>query len=281
IHFSLPLVGLSALALGANMMMLVVTNRVLLSAVHQRLPWTAVAEAIWVSRLGKYIPGKVASVVGATYLLRRYGVPSVLGSGIVLLNTMLTVLVGLFVAGPLMLWGPVYQRLPLAWLWCLSLAVAVSVAVHPRIMLAMMNFVLHKMKRPSLAVRLDLRHYITPVLLIMVQWILAGVSLWLLAASVVDLSVRFLPLLIAASALANTMGFMALFAPGGLGVREFLYLVILSQLMEPGLASVVTVSTRLLYITLEVTLALTGLALRRHNLGTTGESDIKDPTGGH
>src|SRR5215203_1745875 len=47
----------------------------LLRAYGHRLPWRAALAAAWIPPLGKYVPGKVASMASAVYIQRQNGVP--------------------------------------------------------------------------------------------------------------------------------------------------------------------------------------------------------------
>ena len=71
------------------------------------------------------------------------------------------------------------------------------------------------------------------------------------------------PTMIGAVSLATGIGFVVLFAPGGVGVREGLLLVFLSPLLGRPAAAVLAVCLRLLQIVVDVCLAGIGLIVLR------------------
>jgi len=263
LHVNWLLVVLSLCVTAGGMVLVVEANRLLLAAAFGRLPWRHMAAVTWITRLGKYIPGKMASIVGAAYMLRGYGIPAMVGTSVIVLNTALTIIVGLVLSVPLVLWEPLRQRLPMAWLWALVGIGAGCVAVHPRVNIFLVNLLLRLAKRPPLSMRHTLADYGRPLVIILLQWVLSGAALWLLAASVADVSLDRLPLMVAASSLAVTAGFIVVICPAGLGVREAVYLLVLQQVMGLELASLVTVGMRLIYTLAEVTLAGVGAVMLR------------------
>src|SRR2546422_691845 len=78
-------------------------SRMLLSAYGYHLPWRVQLLAAWVPQLGKYLPGGVASVGGAVYILRKHGVPAAVGLTVAVLLDALAVLAGLIVSAPLLM----------------------------------------------------------------------------------------------------------------------------------------------------------------------------------
>jgi len=164
------------------------------------------------------------------------------------------------VSTPLLLWEPVRGKMPNAWVWCIALALAGVVALHPRIFVGLINVLLRKMNRPPIASTPALGPYLVPVAMSFAQWLFAGLGLWLMTRAVTDVSPRMLPLFIATAALAMTFSYLALFAPGGLGVREGLYLLTLGPVIGAS-AAVVVVAMRVIQTVIELTLAAIGATL--------------------
>ena len=215
----------------------------------------------WLPQIGKYVPGKVASVVGSVWLLRRKGVSSPAAIGSVFVVDGIGILVGLGLAIPLTLWAPVRQSLPAAWLWSLGLLGVVLVCLHPKVFGALGNFVLRKLKRQELRSLPSLRQYAGPAALILVQFSALGIALWCTGRSLATPPIAHIPLFVSAVSLAGTVGFLALFAPAGLGVREAILLVILGPVFGSSTAALVVVALRLVLTTVEVLLAAVGLLI--------------------
>jgi hypothetical protein len=251
------------LAIAANCLasfLSAVGYRTLLSAFCAPPSMAAVCAVAWIPNLGKYVPGKVASLAGAAWLLRHYRIPAATAAGVVVVQQGLWILTGFLLAAPLCLWEPIRQRLPLAWAWCLAAMVTGVVLLHPRVFGSLGNVLLRKLRRPALVPLPRMRRYLPPVLLMIAAWMLLGVTTWLAARSVVQVPVARLPILTAAIALASSLGLLALFAPGGIGVREGVLLMVLAP-VTGATTAVVAVLMRLLQTLEEVLLAGIGTVI--------------------
>jgi uncharacterized membrane protein YbhN (UPF0104 family) len=86
----------------------------------------------------------------------------------------------------------------------------------------------------------------------MMTWIVYGASFWCMLRGVGITPGGFWETIAAFSG-AYLLGFLALFAPGGLGVREGALAVLLAPQIGPGLAGVIAVGSRLWMTLLELT----------------------------
>ncbi|MHC4294764.1 MAG: lysylphosphatidylglycerol synthase domain-containing protein [Planctomycetota bacterium] len=263
VDFFFPLLGAAFLCGLLGRSISVLSYRALLRTYSRPPDWVSVMAIAWVSQIGKYVPGKIASIAGAVWLLRRYDVPGFPATSAVLLLHGLVVLVGLIISVPLTLWEPIRQILPAAWMWCSLLLVVGMFCLHPRIFAAAGNFLLRRFRYPELKRIPALRNYAIPVGVGIVQYLLIGVALWCVSNSVTEVSFAYLPLFVSAAALARSIGFLALFAPAGLGVREGILLIILGAIISPGTAAVTVVAIRLVLTIAEVLLAIIGAMILR------------------
>jgi glycosyltransferase 2 family protein len=267
VHFrALPAAAAMICLLGVSGMQLL-ARRTLLIAYGYPLTWRQQIAAAWVPQLGKYLPGGIASVGGAVYLLKRFGVPAAIGLSCAVMFDGLAVMAGLIVSTPLLIWGPVRAKLPMAWLACIFMTIVGIVLLHPRVFVSMINIALRMLKRHPIAEAPPLRKYLSPVLASFGQWIFAGFALWFMTAAVIDVSPNMLPVFIASAALAMTVSYLTPFAPGGIGVREGLYLLTLGPLIGPTTA-VIVLAMRVVQTLIEVVLAGVGMAALRHDGAT-------------
>lgn len=236
--------------------------RMLLGAFCPPPTWSGVLAAVWVSQLGKYVPGKVASVAGGVYLLKKQNVPAAVALSINVMIMGLFVVAGLLLMAPLSLLDRTAFLGPLTGLWTLVLLVAGLVGVHPRVFVGLVNLGLGLLGREPLAARPRLRDYVGPMALLLVQWILFGLSLWMVARSVADVPLTQAPFFISAAAAAATLGFLAIFTPAGIGVREGILLVLLGPVLGPETA-IVIVAARFFQAAVEAGLAGIGLVILR------------------
>ncbi len=224
------------------------------------LPWGALAGGIMVAQLGKYVPGKVASPLGMVYYLRTHGVDSKSALGSIIITDGLYIVVGLLTGFPLMLWGPYARRLPLAWAWCPALMIIALACLHPRIFSAMMNFALKRLGMAPIQTLPGFRNYIAPAAALLVQFVLMGAGVWLMARSLGEISPRLLATCVSALALGNTLGFMVLFIPAGIGIQEFAILALFTPMVGVH-AAMLAVGMRLFRTTADILLAVVGAIL--------------------
>ncbi len=263
IQFSPGQLALAALTLAVMTLSSAAGLRALLGAFCKCPPMRILIAANWLAPLGKYIPGKVASVAGMIWLLRNRGVSGTVVGSVAVIRQALGVTVALVLAGPLLIWQPVRSQLPLAWLWC-GLLVAGGIAVlHPRILGPVTGWLLRRVGRPPLARVPRLREYVVPMLWATLTWTLFGTSIWLTARAVGHVPATHLPVFVSAGALAAVVGFLAVFAPAGLGVREAILLIVLGQAIGPDAAALTAVLSRLLMTLVDIALAGLGALLLR------------------
>jgi glycosyltransferase 2 family protein len=230
--------------------------------------------AAWLSRLGKYVPGKVASVLGAVWLLRSRGVAPATVLGASVLQQALWAVLGLLAALPLTLWEPVRREMPLAWVGCLAVGAAGLACLHPRVFLAMANGLLSRVGVAPLTPGRGARLYGWAAGAMVINIGLAGTSLWLIARALFPIDIAMLPLCVAAATLSAVVGYLVLFAPAGLGVREGVMLVLLTPVVGAGPAAVVTVVSRLIQTVVELAFGGAGaLMLWRRPAGDKAASE--------
>ncbi len=217
-----------------------------------------------VPMLGAYLPGRAFYVAGHVAIARTMGVPlSISGAGVFLLAG-LGVLAGILVGLLLLLLRPIpgidagYFRLSLGAALALTLPV-----LHPRLYFGIVNLVRRAAKKRPL--RVDLRLPTMASLLggmcLYAVFFIAGFVA--MGRSIMAFPLAAVPTMIGAISLATMIGLLALFAPGGLGVREGLLLLFLSPVVGEATAGLLAVSLRLLQILVDVALAGIGYAIFR------------------
>jgi uncharacterized membrane protein YbhN (UPF0104 family) len=259
VRFSpLPIVGAFACLVLVPPVQLI-SYRTLLGAYAQAPPLRVMAVVAWVPPLGKYVPGKVASLVGAVVILRRFNIPAGIAVSVVLLMDGLAVMSGLVTGSPLL-----QTVLPRGWIPAGALIVTGAVCLHPAIFGRLLNFMLVKLKRKPLDHMPDLRHYLLPVICAFAQWVLAGLALWLITRSVAVVHVSAIPRFISIAALGYTISYLALFAPGGLGPREFIFQTLMQNFVIPTpMSAVAVVVMRIVQTITEMLAAMVGMMVLR------------------
>jgi hypothetical protein len=258
----LPIVG-SLLAILAIYLMQLLSYRFLLGSYVRLLPWRVMMAVAWVPLLGKYVPGKVAAIAAAVFLLRRFGVAGRIALSVVLVLDGLAVLAGLVIGARLLLLPGFGDWIPGGMTLYLVVVVAGLVCVHPAIYSRLLDRVLRLLGRSPLPKRPTLREYGLPALTAVLQWVFSGTGLWLMSRSLTSVPLSDWPMFVSVAALAMTVSYLALFAPGGIGVREGIFMLGLQPLIGGGNAAIVVVAMRVLHIVIELALSGVGaLCLR-------------------
>lgn len=205
---------------------------------------------------GKYIPGKLWALVGrAGYIAEHSTHPLTAMSALSVTGQIIAIWLGLLLGGLTLLAGA--APMTLVWtmlaLWGLLSAVLLSDLVH-RGALAIARRM--HLRLPTLP-RLELRRLIGVLPPFVLTWMC-----WILGFGLFASALTGAPLQLAdglAFALAATVGIMAVIAPGGLGVREGLLVVLLASLGHSAAdATMVAVHSRLWFLAGELGIFITG-----------------------
>lgn len=210
--------------------------RLIVASFGHNLP-IAPAVRIWsTSELARYVPGVIWQVVGRIYLVRPYGVTAsvctitqVLELSIFLLANILVALSCLFYYGITNLDGAAR-----AWTWVAILLLPLPVLVvllHPKIFYGIVNFVMSVMKKPPIVQRVK-----GSVLFFLLIWNILGLLWQSLAVFIVvmqplELDWSWWWVIAGAYCLAWCAGFTAFWAPGGIGVREIVFILAMKLFM--------------------------------------------------
>jgi uncharacterized membrane protein YbhN (UPF0104 family) len=214
--------------------------------VKPRLRW---AGLFFQSQLGKYIPGAVWQYAGRAAVARANGIPvRPVGISLPIEFAAAAIAAGSMAAFLLGWWGAL-----------LLAAVAVLLLLA---------------RRPTRS-RLPALVTIRATLLYLLVWLLLGASFWLCARGLVTVPAGDLALYIGTFAVAWLAGLLAIYAPGGLGVREAVLVALLHGRIGAADALVVAAASRLMLILADVLLAaVSTAALRRRG---RPQLDVIDP----
>lgn len=202
--------------------------RRILIAFGYRLP-VAPATRIWSSsELARYLPGVIWQVVGRVYLVRPYGVGGTVCSASQVLELAIFLLANVLLAVGCLTWLGI-KTIPSpavrAWLFiAMGLIPLLVVLVHPRIFYRLTNRVMTWVGQPPITGRLRFWELCGLLIWSVLGLIWQGLAIWLVVC--VPLGLQFTKWWVVAGAysLAWCAGFLAFWAPGGIGVREFVFI---------------------------------------------------------
>jgi uncharacterized membrane protein YbhN (UPF0104 family) len=222
----------------------------------QLLPYPTAARIWCLSNMGRYLPGKVWSIAGLAVLAQRAGVSGWAATGSAVAMQALALGTGASVVAvaapqavsPLQLLAAGVMAVGVVWL-------LVSGDLSSRLARAI---------RPGAELKpLSFQAAIAAGAATLVGWLAYGVAFWLLARGLIpeaDLSLR---IAVGVFAAGYILGLVAIFAPGGLGVRELVFVAILAPRVGSGGAVALAISSRLLLTITEIVAASIALLLVR------------------
>ncbi len=244
---------LSALSTWLTYAVQIASWRTILAGWGQRIGYAEAARAWCVANLGRYVPGKLWSVAGLIVLARGAGVaPWAAGGSAVAIQALG---VGTCVIVIMVALGP--------GTYALGLALAALAAVATLGILTWERAVrrIDRLVGPRAELRaLPVGTVLAAGSLTLVSWGVYGLAFWCLARG---LGIENLSLATAAGvfALGYLVGLMAVFIPGGLGVRELAFVGQLAPLVGSGPAIGLSVASRLVLTVAEVAAALAAAAI--------------------
>jgi len=257
---------LSAAVVGLMYAVLIVAWRIMLAAWGQRLGGWEAARIWTVSSLGKYLPGKVWAIAGMAVMSQRAGVAPWAATGSAVVLQVLAIgtgaaLAGLSGAGALEAAHP-GARVALALIVAGAL-LGVGLLLWPPLLQRLLRFAAPGSAAERVPSAGGIGFGIGANL---IAWVGYGTALWLLARGLLPgVRLAWLPA-IAVFAASYLAGFLALFAPGGIGVREGLFILMLQQPHGIGAATALARASRLLLTITELGAAVPFLAFSRRTV---------------
>jgi glycosyltransferase 2 family protein len=216
------------------------TWRRILRGMGYKLP-VAPAVRIWAtSELARYLPGAVWQVVGRVYLARPYGIRGSVTStsqifelAAFLLANLIVAVSCLLVLGWRNLEGPARIWLVLA----AALVPALLLALHPKVFYGIVGRVLTRLGKPQPVKRLGFRALLRLLFRSILMLLWQGLAIWLVVHELLNLPIGKWWVVTGAYCLAWCAGFLAFWAPGGLGVREAVFIAAMGLGLQYGFKS--------------------------------------------
>lgn len=193
---------------------------------------------VWItSELSRYLPGAIWQVISRVRLIKPYGVRGSVTSTSQVLELVIFLLANVSVAVACLLFlggkhvtGPARQ-----WLFIsIGLVPLLSLILHPRVFYGLTDRILRKLGKPAIANRLSMAHLFKLFALAIVGIVWQSLALWVLLHGPLGIGIRDWWILAGAYCLAWVAGFLAFWAPGGLGVRELVLIGALSVALPPA-----------------------------------------------
>lgn len=237
------------------------------------LPFWAAVRIWFLSAVVRYIPGNVWQPLSLTLYSRRYGVaPEVTLTSIILFQVIV-----LFAIAPILviyfLWidtqslaAQFMSQLPPGLIWFLLLPI-VAFLLRPQWMVALLNWTLVRLKRPTIAATLTSRLLFTMLIVAALDWLLWGATFAALAFAIAGEGIveraTLAPLLIASYPIAYAIGFLSMITPSGFGVREGAMYLLLTPQIDGAVVTVIALAIRVWATVGELLIALISAPIQR------------------
>jgi len=214
-------------------------------------------------QLGKYLPGKFASVAASSYLLKKKGLSLPHGLATATVFTAAAML-GMSLMAVLCL--PAWAgQTGLGWAIAFAAAALLAVpAACSSLWWRLLNNLLRRCGRPELAAYPRPSAMGILILGLTLRWGIAAIGFFLAARFLEQVPWGLAPRIVAALSVSYVAGLAAAFAPAGLGVREALLILMIQGALGPGFSTLFAALTRLMTVAVDLTLFGVALVIGRH-----------------
>lgn len=239
-------------------------------ALDTKISYWQTFQVVAFSRLGVYVPGKVWYAANYYMFSRFLHIETVkIGKNFVINNALL------FFTGALCSSFAVSQLPFIARYFLIILPVLMLVLIHPKVLDKIFSMLLGKLSELSPGDKVedsvDIKRmswsyqlYLKFIGLYFFLWFANGIALYLCIRVFEDIGLQNLPVIIAAGASGLIIGLLAVFAPGGVGVREGIGVAILSQIIPVQTAMMACVLLRLTQVVLDFVVGgIAGITFKR------------------
>jgi hypothetical protein len=200
--------------------------RRILAGLGHPLPIAPVTRIWSTSELARYVPGSVLQFVGRVYLIKPYGVGGSLCSTSQILELVIFLLSNILVAVLSLTYFGWRHMDGLARMWLLIVIGLVPLLIfflNPKVFYPLVNRTLARFKKQSITTRLRRRD-----LSALTGWNVLGLlwqcfAVWLITRDILPVPLTKWWVVAGSYCLAWCAGFLAFWAPGGFGVREFVF----------------------------------------------------------
>lgn len=240
--FDYKLLAGSLILVVANFIFLIQIWRRMISRMGYFLKFTKAFKIFFYSSMGKYVPGKVWSVMGMVYMAEKEGIPVQVSLTSAILNQALNMIGGLLFVG-IVTGTKFLGNLPK--ILYLPIVLLLILFIYPPWMEIALNFCLRLVKREPIKINLSFKDNLVFTFLFMLSWGIYGIAFNIFIISLTPYSWNLLLFTASAFIFSYIIGFLSIFVPGGLGVREGILVFWLSSYFPLPVATLISLLSRL------------------------------------
>jgi uncharacterized membrane protein YbhN (UPF0104 family) len=257
LHFRWVILPLPFLLYALSFLIVAVGWKEVLAVLGERIRLGRASWIVIYSQFGKYLPGKVWAVLGRVYLARQDGIQERHSAVSMIIETIYLFMTSLVLFAFSLFF---YRGLPTKAYLFLALVPLTLVWIYPPWFNLIVNFLLKRIRQKPVEFRPTVRQAAKLMLIYLVVWLVQSLGFYFLILSFHSIDARAAAILPGAYSLSWILGVVVLVAPGGLGVREGVFALLLGPVI-PGALNVVASLLSRLWITVSELLLLGSIFL--------------------
>jgi uncharacterized membrane protein YbhN (UPF0104 family) len=200
----------------------------------------------FVSMMGRYIPGKVWLIMGKVYLSGKEGVPRVEAFASVVMEILLEIIASIFFFF-FFLFSFTEQSLlshKVIYFLCAIMVVGL-VFLHPKVFYKIINFILLRWKNEEIKMYMRYRDIIQLFALYNLIVLSQGIAFYFFVNAICYVPFNNILGLTGSLAIAGALGTLSVFSPSGLGVREGILALLLTNYVISPMAVLISLLARI------------------------------------
>jgi glycosyltransferase 2 family protein len=254
LNFNYPLLFISIIILIISYLMWPPIWQYLLKQMNFKIKTTKIFQIFFSSLIGRYVPGKITLFLARVYMCKKAGIEEKTAFTSIIIDTALFTLSGIIL---FLITIPFFTKLP-SWLLFSSISIAIITIFlsHPKIITKIINFGLKIIKKEPIKIKIKYSQILFILIFHTVRWFIQGIAIYLFAKSIIEIPSELFIVIPGIFSISIVLGMVILIAPGGLGIREGLIVLLLTPFISAGPAIMLSLTSRIL-----LTVSETGLAL--------------------
>ncbi len=223
-------------------------------------------KVMFLSNLGKYIPGKIWQAFGMIYLAQKSNIPKAVSATSFVLTQLFIIPLALLITSIYLIFNDDVLGELSPWsgigLLLISGAIILVLIVRPHSLQKPINIILKTFKQPEMQFAFEARRAIVIDAIYSLVWLSLGLGFCLFVRALLEIPTQLTIPLIMIYVIGYIVGYLSILTPGGLGVREGILIVLLSPVLQPGEAALIAVASRFWFLLGEMLCSLIAVIIR-------------------
>ncbi|MBN2619942.1 flippase-like domain-containing protein [candidate division WOR-3 bacterium] len=221
-------------------------------------------QSLWIiatTQIAKYLPGRIWYMIGRVYIGKKEN----FDSNLLAVSMILEICLLIITSGILFLIATLFSGMLQATYIILGilLIIVAATVIHPRILSRLVSLIVRLLHRKPVTISMSYVQMVRVSIFFFGLWLAQIIGFYFLILAIYPADFSMLPTLMAAYTLSWITGFVVLFAPSGLGVREGVMTLLLSSILTTPLAIAMSFLSRIWFTFFEIVVFFVGLLVRR------------------